>query len=197
LVEISGDIGIIPLGVADIPAALRPYIDAVPSTAPADKRAIHEAWLGILAHAPEHTERFLPFYFGIWRENLLGPKLTELVRLAIANTTQCPVCLLARVPAAIEAGLTEEQISYLNDLDNGGFSDRERAAIRFALNFGGDHHSIDAKQWAELNDVFTPQEVVELGLFCATFLGTGRLMKALSVIDASCAVPGSRFQNGE
>lgn len=189
----NGAMHVSPVAIGDIPPTLRALAQPRPGMSE-EAAAQHEAWVGLFAHSPEQAARLLPYYFGIWHNNSLGPRLTELVRLAIANTTRCEVCLAARVPAAVEAGLSEDEISYITELDQGNFSPRERAAIRFALNFGGDHHSIDAAQWAELADVFTSPEIVELCLLCSTFLGLGRLAKAVGLVNATCTLPGSRLR---
>jgi AhpD family alkylhydroperoxidase len=190
--QITG-LSVPPVPAEELPASLQHLAEPREGASEA-ANAQKEAWVGFFAHAPEHAERFFPYYLGIWHQNHLGARLTELVRLAIANTTQCPSCLQARIPSAIEEGLTEDEISYITELDRGDFSPRERAAIRFALNFGGDHHAIDEAQWAELKEVFSDEELVELCIFCATFLGTSRLAKSIGLVNATCTMPGRRLR---
>jgi AhpD family alkylhydroperoxidase len=173
---------------------LRGEASAVKPGGSEEARLIHETWIGVLANAPEHAEMFLPFYRSIRYENRLGARLTELVRLAIANTTQCESCLAGRVPTLMAGELTEDEIAAITELDQGNFGPRERAGIRFALNFGGDHHAIDAAQWDELQAVFDPEELMQLCLFCSTFLGMGRLSKAVGLINATCSLPGQRLR---
>ncbi|MEA2171466.1 MAG: hypothetical protein QOF76_4766 [Solirubrobacteraceae bacterium] len=182
-----------PVAVDDMTPYMRSQAQTVKPGGSEESRAIHEAWIGILANAPEHAEMFLPFYRSIRYDNRLGARLTELVRLAIAETTQCESCLTGRVPSLMAGELTETEIAAIRELDERHFSPRERAGIRFALNFGGDHHAIDAAQWDELREVFDPEEVMQLSLFCATFLGMGRLSKAVGLINATCPLPGQRF----
>jgi alkylhydroperoxidase family enzyme len=159
-----------------------------------EARIIHETWIGILANAPDHAEMFLPFYRSIRYDNRLGARLTELVRLANANTTQGESCLAGRVPTLMAGELTEAEIAAIRELDAENFSPRERAAIRFALNFGGDHHAIDAAQWDELHAVFDREELMQLCLFCAAFLGMGRLSKGVGLVNATCRLPGQRLR---
>jgi AhpD family alkylhydroperoxidase len=186
-------VAVAPVPLERMSPYLRGQATAVKPGGSEESRLIHETWIGVLANAPEHAEMFLPFYRSIRYENRLGARLTELVRLAIANTTQCESCLAGRVPALMAGELTEDEIAAITELDEGNFSPRERAGIRFALNFGGDHHAIDATQWDELQAVFDPEELMQLCLFCATFLGMGRLAKAVGLINASCRLPGQRL----
>jgi AhpD family alkylhydroperoxidase len=192
MTDIDETMFIDPVAIDELPPSLAPLAEPRPGAS--DEAAARQgAWIGLFAHSPEQAERMFEFYFRIWHENQLGPRLTELVRLAIANTTQCEMCLQARVPAAIEDGLTDDEIAYITELEASGFSARERAAIRFALNLGGDHHSIDAGQWDELAAVFETAEIVELCMMCATFLGFGRVAKAVGMVHPSCTVPGRRL----
>jgi hypothetical protein len=48
-------------------------------------------FVGVTAHAPAHAERLFKYYNGVRYGNSLGPKLTELARLAASNDTHCEV----------------------------------------------------------------------------------------------------------
>src|SRR5687768_6286148 len=85
---------------------------------PPDLRAQYDAttrpglrdFIRLMAHAPDHFRRYNDVYGQLRFSNHLGPRVTELVRLAAAQTTRCPVCMAGRHPSAIEAGLTEELV---------------------------------------------------------------------------------------
>ena len=64
-----------------------------------------------MAHTPDHFRRYNDTYGALRFNNHLGPRVTELVRLATAQTTRCPVCMAGRHPTAVEAGLTEELVA--------------------------------------------------------------------------------------
>jgi hypothetical protein len=153
---------------------------------------LSRTWTGILGKAGPLTDFFLPFYAAL-REpatNVLGFKLTELVRLAVATTTSCEACISAVDP---RSGLDLNVVSLFDELDRADFSPRERAAIRYTLTFCTNHHKVDDSLWAELKSLFTDQELVTLCMFVATFLGTGRLAHAMRLIDANCTLPGYRL----
>lgn len=144
-----------------------------------------ERYMGLLGNVPEHAERFFPYYFGIWFDNKLGPRLTELARLAIAQGTQCPLCLAVRYTP--EVG--EDDVAAIPGIDGEKLTPEERAVVRFAAAFGGDHHAIGEAHFDELKQFFDDEQITELLLWCAMALGLGRILKVAEIVDASCPLP--------
>ena len=99
-------------------------------------------------------------------DNHLGARLTELVRLAVAQTTQCQLCLSGRDPTALADGLTEQMVIELVADDRPHLAPAEEAAVNFALMFASDHTAITEQQKKELQTYFTPYQIIELGLLC-------------------------------
>jgi AhpD family alkylhydroperoxidase len=136
-----------------------------------------------MGHAERFHLEFSELYAGVRFENHLGNKLTELVRITVANTTKCPVCMGGRLPAAVEEGMTEELVCQLGVPDDGDFTDAERAAIRFAHKFGTDHLAVDDADKAALRTHFTDEQIVELAMVCALCLGYGRFSAICGLSD--------------
>ena len=90
----------------------------------------------ILLFDIDDFKRYNDAYGPLRFDNHLGPRLTEIVRLNVAQTTRCQVCVAGRVPAATEAGLTEDLIARLASGDLAGFTDAEAAAITSSLDRG-------------------------------------------------------------
>jgi|SRR5579862_7549947 len=139
---------------------------------PGDLRAQWEAtrrpglrdFIRVMAHAPEHFRRYNDAYGHLRFDNHLGARLTELVRLAVASTTRCQVCMAGRHPGAVAEGLTEELVAEIGAPDQPHMTDDERVAVAFALKLATDHLSITPEDTAELRARFTPEQIVELGL---------------------------------
>jgi AhpD family alkylhydroperoxidase len=146
-------------------------------------------FIAAVAHAPEHAERLFPYYNGIRYGTLLGPKVCELLRLAIAQTTQCPICLAARREEAVADGMTEEQVARLVAPDSEVFTEAELAVVSFAYKFGADHFAIGEEDFTELRRHFTEEEVTEIGMLSAQFLGFGRLVMVLGLENPVCPIP--------
>jgi len=147
-----------------------PLVD--PDDLPPDLRAQWDAttrpglrdFICVMGHAPDHFRRYNEAYAPLRFDNHLGPRLTEIVRLNVARTTRCQVCVAGRVPAATEAGLTEDLIDRLGTDDLRGFTDDEVAAIEFTGKLATDHLAITAADRDAMRERFTPEQVVEMGL---------------------------------
>lgn len=144
-----------------------------------------ERYMGLLGNAPEHAERFFPYYFGIWFNNKLGPRITELARLAIANGTQCQLCLAVRYTAEVN----EADVAAISGIEASTLTPAERAVVRFATLFGNDHHAVTEEHFNELKRFFSDEQITELLLWSAMALGLGRILKVAQLVDASCPLP--------
>ena len=144
-----------------------------------------ERYMGLLGNAPEHAERFFPYYFGIWFGNKLGARITELARLAIANGTQCQLCLAVRYTAEVN----EADVAAIPGIDASSLTPAERAVVRFATHFGNDHHAVTEAHFSELKQFFSDEQITELLLWSAMALGLGRILKVAQLVDANCPLP--------
>ena len=147
----------------------------------------------VMAHAEPLFEAYNTAYMASRMDNHLGARITELVRLAIANTTGCRVCLAGRHPAAVADGMDEELVAAIPLLQGdpalaaAPFTPAERAAVRFALKFGTDHLSVSDSEKAALRRHFDDRQIVELALLCTMSL-MGRFSAMLGLDDAACPV---------
>ena len=153
-----------------------PLLD--PDDLPPDLRAQYDGttrpglrdFILMMGHAPDHFRRYNEAYGPLRFDNHLGPRMTEIVRLAVSQTTRCPVCMAGRVPAATEAGLTEDLIASLCTSNREGFTDAEIALLDFTIKFATDHLSITDADRDALRAHFTPTQIVEVGLLAAMCL---------------------------
>lgn len=167
-----------PVEPDDLSPGLREFWD---SASDGGKRFIQA-----VANAPEHAERLFPYYINMRFGTKLGIRLCELLRLAIAQTTQCPNCLAGRVAAA---GLSEDVIAAIPTRGPDTFEPRELAVMDFALKFGADHFSITESDFETLYRYFNQEEVVEIGMLCAQFLGFGRMAMVFGLETLACPIP--------
>ena len=86
----------------------------------------------------------------------------------------------------MQQGLTEElylHVAQYRERDE--YTDREKVAIEYAERFVVDHTSIDDELIARLRARFDDDEILDLTLCMAVFMGLGRLLRVLG-IDESC-----------
>ena len=78
-------------------------------------------------------------------------------------------------------GITEELVAALDDYEHGPFSDREKAALRYADQLYLDHHAVDRARWDELSRHFSEDELLELTWVLAEFIALGKVIYVLGI----------------
>jgi len=144
-------------------------------------------FIRVMANAPDHFRRYNEVYGQLRFDNHLGPRLTELVRTAGAQTTRCEVCMAGRHPSAVEAGLTEELVDEIGESERRVMTEAEHAAVAYARKLATDHLSVTEADKAELRRWFTPEQVVELSLLCVMCL-VGRFSAVIGLEEQWCPV---------
>lgn len=127
----------------------------------------------IWARRPELAHAQIALQSRFYDCAMLPDRLLELIRLKIAQINQCQVCQSSRKSDDV----SEDDIACLAD-DDGRFTASENAALSFATALAADHLSIGADEIASLREHFTEDEAVELGMFAALMVGSGRLAYA-------------------
>jgi alkylhydroperoxidase family enzyme len=85
-------------------------------------------------------------------------------------------------------GVDEELYAHVAEYrDHPGYSEPERLAIEYAERFVTDHLSIDEVFFDRLRAAFCDEEILDLSICVAAFLGLGRLLRVLGV-DPACEV---------
>lgn len=78
-------------------------------------------------------------------------------------------------------GITEELVAAIRDYESGPFSDREKAALRYADRLFADHHAVDGALWDDLRSRFTDDELLELTWVLAEFIALGKVIYVLGL----------------
>ncbi len=60
--------------------------------------------------APEPAEAFKAFSQSVFAEGALSAKTKQLIAVAVAHVTQCPYCIRSHTKAAMQHGVTPEEI---------------------------------------------------------------------------------------
>jgi AhpD family alkylhydroperoxidase len=77
--------------------------------------------------------KWLEFCATAFTDGLLSVRLKELLRIRMSVAEECGYCSSLRSKPAQEAGLTEEIVVQMADLDNApDIDEREKAALRYA-----------------------------------------------------------------
>jgi AhpD family alkylhydroperoxidase len=108
----------------------------------------------------------------------------EVARMRIAQLNACSACATFRAPSVVEAGVEEELYEHLDEYRTyPGYTTRQRLAIEYAERFATDHRGIDDELFARLRAEFADDELVDLSLCLAVYLGLGRVLEILQITD--------------
>ena len=163
----------------DLPADIRAQWDAT------EREGLRD-FTRLMAHAPEQFRLFNAAYASARFDNRLGVLVTELVRIAVAQTTRCPVCMAGRHAGAVAEGMTEELVAEIGG-ERACMTPQERVAVDFAQKFATDHLSITDDDKAALRVHFDPEQVVQLALLCV-FCLVGRFSMLAGLQEQSCPI---------
>jgi AhpD family alkylhydroperoxidase len=130
----------------------------------------------VLAHAPNVAKANMAFMGAALQGHRLTRRLLELVRLRLAFHNQCRSCMAMRFQAAVDDGLSEDLVCSLEKpMEAPDLTEREKAALEYADLFAINHFAITDATFDKLRLHFTEPEIVELCMFCAFYLGVGRV----------------------
>ena len=88
----------------------------------------------------------------------------------------------------MRAGVDEDLIAAIDDPDRDTLSERERAAVDFALGFAGEPNAIGPETYDRLWGLFDEREVAEVTMLTMSFFSLGRLLETLAR-GTSCPLP--------
>ncbi len=110
----------------------------------------------------------------------------EPARMRIAQLNACDACATFRAPSV--GDVDPELYEHVDNWREWpGYTDRQRLAIEFAERFATDHRNIDDELFTQLRAVFADDEILDLTLCCAVFVGLGRTLEVLGIND-NCAL---------
>ncbi|MEX0699287.1 MAG: carboxymuconolactone decarboxylase family protein [Acidimicrobiia bacterium] len=136
----------------------------------------------VRAHVPAVLRAFSLAWRTTFHEGVTDHAVKELCRLYVSKTVECEYCGTQRSEIARESGLDESKVDPLLDFERSDrYTDREKAALRYAQAIVWDSSIADDELWSELHQHFTEPELVELGFFIGLTLGQQRWIKTLGI----------------
>lgn len=137
---------------------------------------LEQGLMRIFAHCPDQAKGLALFGGSLKMGRTLPERLIELVRLRVAFHNQCRSCMAIRYTDALADGVTEDLVCSLeNAPEADNLTDAEKAAIDYGERFATNHLSIDDGVYDNLRKYFSEEQIVELGMTVAFFVGFGRL----------------------
>jgi alkylhydroperoxidase family enzyme len=123
-----------------------------------------------------------------YQRSILPAAEREVARMRVAQMNDCSACATFRAPSVLEAGVPADAYEHLDEYATyPGYTDRQRLAIEYAERFAVDHRAIDDELFTRLRAQFADDEILDLTLCVAVYVGLGRTLEVLQV-DEACAV---------
>jgi alkylhydroperoxidase family enzyme len=135
---------------------------------------------GIMAWRPDLMEAFFVFYAKLWTDGVLPMRVKDLVRMKIARTVGCRICQNTRFKLA-EGHTVEDDYLSIDDVDNGDYTDAEKAALRYVEAFCLHPEHVTDEMVADLRRHFDEAQIVELSILVAVVGGFASINSALNI----------------
>jgi alkylhydroperoxidase family enzyme len=117
-----------------------------------------------------------------YHKSKLPAREREAARMRIALLNGCEICQNYRARSFAEQGVTPDLYAHVHEAqDRDDYTEREKLAIEFAERFALDHQGIDDDFFSRLRGPFADDEILDLTICCAVFLGLGRMLTVLGI----------------
>lgn len=133
-------------------------------------------------HRPKMAAGMGALSGAVYGNTQLPVREREAARWIIALVNDCAVCQDTRARQGIEAGIDDGFYAAVADWRTSPeLTERERLAAEFAERFALDHRSMDESFWSRMRTDYRDDELADLVMCCATFLGLGRALAVVGV----------------
>jgi uncharacterized peroxidase-related enzyme len=132
-----------------------------------------------LAHRPEMLKNFLSFYASVGRS--LERKLFELIYIRVSLINGCHYCTQHHLASSKRVGLTADDWAALKAGDYSRYSEKERAALRYADKLTRTPQAITDGDFAPLKKEFSDAEIVDIHLLAGLANLTNRFTDPLGL----------------
>jgi alkylhydroperoxidase family enzyme len=154
-----------------------------------------QRWTQLLAVRPDLLAAWTGLYWETTQGGVLGPRISQLVRLRMSQLLDCPEWAPLDSPAIREAGLGEADVAALGRRDTSWLTPKERAALAYADAIVVDSDVPD-EVFADVAAALSEPEVVQLGFAVAVQNGAIRVYRSLRACDVSLGTDGACAEYG-
>ncbi len=133
-----------------------------------------------MAQRPDAAEAFPPFYKAIMGRGTVDRRTKELSYLAVSFVNQCPYCLADHRVGGRKAGISEAEMSAVEQEEDAGFTRAEQAALAYARELTRKAMAPQARPL--LDGHFTQEQIVELTLVVSMANFTNRFNNGLGIL---------------
>ncbi|QTH20162.1 carboxymuconolactone decarboxylase family protein [Rhizorhabdus wittichii] len=146
--------------------------------------------IAVMAHQPDLLRWYFDdFYQGLFYNNngisRVDVRTKELLRIKLSKQHGCQFCNLSNTVDALAAGITQEQIDAIFELQSPVWNDKDRAVIALAeemmlQNMAG-HFSPEL--YARLGQYYDDGEIIEIGFVAAILTGVAKWIFTFDMVN--------------
>ena len=151
-----------------------------PALAELEKKTGPSNFYRVMAHKPEAMQQFSALYKAVMGPGTLERRLKEMVYLAASIVNESDYCTVHHMKGAKAAGLTDNEIADIETETNLHFNPKEQAALRYARELTRNADAEDDTRY-EVEEIFAPDQVVELTMVICLANFTNRFNNGLSI----------------
>lgn len=157
------------------------------------ERTGETALIEVMANAPDVLDwYFNSFYAGIFFKGRVDVRTKELLRMKLSKHHGCFFCNRNNTVDALNAGVTQEQIDNIFEIDSPCFDDRDRAILSFAeqmmlQNMNG---HMDKALYDRLRAYYSDADLVEIGVVAAVLTGMAKWLFVTDLVtkEENCPI---------
>jgi AhpD family alkylhydroperoxidase len=125
------------------------------------------------------------FYKKVFYSGRIDRRIVELIRLRLGTIHGCGFCNRSDSAAALQAGISQDQIDERASYEDGPFSDAEKAALALAdvMVLTNPRGAISKALYARCRAHFTDGEIYELGMIMAVLCGMAKFIFAFDLVE--------------
>jgi len=139
-----------------------------------------------LGHNPELFNWYVDsFYNDFFYKSKLEASIKELFRLKLSKIHGCQFCNKGNTQAALSAGITQDKINHLENIEEGPYSEREKCALHLAtsLSLQNTKGQISIGLQARLKQAFSEAELLEMGMLMSILSGIAKYLFAFELVE--------------
>ena len=153
----------------------------------------------VAGNAPEIMKWYWDDFYGrLFYTGRADVPSKELLRFRLSSTHGCAHCNRGNRVAALQAGLTEEQLDNVMNENAPCFDAKQRALLRLAdqISLPNMHGELSADLYAQLREHFEDGAIYELGVVAAVLTGMAKFLFVYDLVERepNCPIVPS---NGE
>jgi len=169
------------LGKDDLPPDLKPLWEQSVS------RRGEAKFIAGMAHNPDLLGWYLDRFYGeLFSGGKVDRRYKELGRLRLSVRHGCRSCNRGNRLDAGDAGLLDDEISNIHDLDYSGYSHADKAVLKLAdlMSLGADPGSVlEQPHYTELATHFSNADILEMAMIFSILSGVARFIFAFDLAD--------------